>query len=67
MDLHFKLVKKYADKLCLIYKEADDEVVELAVWLHDITRIDGLKEDHNITGAEKAGNLLKEMNLIIPI
>ena len=61
-DFHLKLVKKYADKLASIYKDADDEVVELAVWLHDITRIESLSKNHNVTGAAKAENLLREMN-----
>ena len=64
MEWHFKLVHDYAMKLMENYG-GDKEIIELAVWLHDITRIRGGNEeewkDHNITGAEEAGRILKEL------
>lgn len=38
--------------------DADVEVVEIAAYLHDITRILGDRESHHISGAEYAKNFL---------
>ena len=37
---------------------ADKEIVELAVWLHDIASIRGEYENHHVSGAEHAEELL---------
>lgn len=58
MDFHLAVVNKYAEKLAKIYN-ADREVIELAVWLHDIDRISGMKESHHLTGSERAAQLLR--------
>ncbi len=63
-DWHFKIVYDYAMKL-MEKHGGDKEIIELAVWLHDITRIKGRSEkewnEHNITGAQEAGRILKEL------
>jgi uncharacterized protein len=57
---HFTQVAKYsgqlADKL-----GADKEVVLISAWLHDIGSVIKGREDHHITGAEMAGEKLKEL------
>jgi HD superfamily phosphohydrolase YqeK len=64
MEWHFQLVHDYAMKL-MEKHGGDKEIIELAVWLHDITRITGRNEkewkDHHLTGAEEAGKILKEL------
>ena len=57
---HFLIVHKYALELADRYK-VNSEVLEYAVWLHDITRIAKLSSDHNITGAKRAEEILKEL------
>ena len=59
-EYHFLIVHKYAMALAKRYT-CNTEVLELSVWLHDITRIAELAEDHNITGAVKAEEILKKM------
>lgn len=59
-NYHFLIVHKYAMALAKRYN-CNTEVLELGVWLHDITRISELAEDHNITGAKKAEEILKEL------
>ncbi len=39
---------------------ADEQVVEIAAYLHDVTRILGNKETHHITGAKYARDFLKK-------
>lgn len=65
MENHLLKVHKYAMKL-MEKHGGDKEIIELAVWLHDITRLKDnpelkLLEDHHITGAEEAGRILKEL------
>ena len=57
-SLHIVPVHDYAVKLAGI-TGADMEVVELAAWLHDLTRIKIGPEDHHRTGAEEAVKILK--------
>jgi predicted metal-dependent HD superfamily phosphohydrolase len=57
-SLHIVPVRDYAVKLADIAK-ADREVVELAAWLHDLTRITIGSKDHHKTGAEEAGKILR--------
>lgn len=59
-EFHFLPVHNWS--LLLAEKfNANKEVVELAAWLHDYTRVrDGLK-DHQITGAIEAKRILTEM------
>ena len=56
---HFVPVVKYAK---LLAKEfgADEEIVTLAAWLHDIGSIIHGREDHHVTGARIAVEKLRE-------
>lgn len=42
---------------------ADAQVVEVAAYLHDITRVTIGKENHHITGAQYAEKFLKQYNI----
>lgn len=42
---------------------ADIQVVEIAAYLHDITKMTGNRQNHHITGAEYAENFLKNYNI----
>lgn len=55
---HILAVKKYADFLLERLPEANKNVVLLGVWLHDIQRIRGIKDDHQQAGAEEAGKIM---------
>jgi uncharacterized protein len=55
---HIESVVKYS-KILAKKLDADEEIVELAAWLHDIKKIKGEKEQHHIRGAEEAGEILK--------
>lgn len=60
-EQHILIVRKYA--LLLAKKlNANEEVVELASYLHDIARLDSNDENHHINGAIEAEKILKEMN-----
>jgi len=58
---HFTPVVKYAQELA---KElgADEEIVTLSAWLHDIGSVIHGRENHHLTGAEIAEKKLKELN-----
>jgi uncharacterized protein len=58
---HFVWVVKYAKKLA---KElnADEELIEIAAWLHDIGSILYGRDNHHITGADIAEKKLNELN-----
>jgi len=62
---HIKVVVKNALRLAKIYN-ADKEIIEIASWLHDIGRARGLKpgenNQHHITGAKKAEEILRIFN-----
>jgi uncharacterized protein len=57
---HVLVVHKYAMELAKDY-DVNKEVLELSVWLHDITRIEHNHHDHNITGAKKAEEVLSDL------
>ena len=59
---HLEVVDKYAQKLLQQNPEANSEVVELAVWLHDVQRIYNLDGEHALTGAIKSREILKNFN-----
>ncbi|MCK4551256.1 MAG: HD domain-containing protein [Candidatus Aenigmarchaeota archaeon] len=58
---HIELVVKYSVELAEKLG-GDKEVVELAAWLHDIGKLEGKRENHHITGAKRAEEILKNMN-----
>lgn len=55
---HTESVVKHAKNLAK-QLGADEEVVEVAAWLHDISRIKAMDEGHHIYGAEEAGKVLQ--------
>lgn len=59
-DYHFVPTVNYA---LILNKRlgGDREVIEAAAWLHDIGSIISGREDHHLTGAEIAGDKLKEL------
>ena len=61
-NLHLMIVKKYADRLLEKNPQADKEVVELAVWLHDIGRIRYGDVNHHISGSQDAEQILSDHN-----
>jgi uncharacterized protein len=64
VNYHIKIVAKNALRLAKIYN-ADKEIIEIASWLHDISRAKGLKPGddnlHHISGAEKAEKILIDL------
>jgi len=58
---HFEFVVKYAKDLAK-KKNADEEIVTIAAWLHDIGSIMYGRENHHETGCEIAEKLLLELN-----
>ncbi|MEK6885868.1 MAG: HD domain-containing protein [Nanoarchaeota archaeon] len=58
---HFIPVVHYS-KLLAQKLGADEEIVELAAWLHDIGSVMKGRKDHHISGAEIAETKLKEFN-----
>ena len=58
---HFPTVLKYAKQLTK-QRNADKELVEISVWLHDISSIRGEYENHHIKGAKIAEDLLTTLN-----
>lgn len=57
---HLLEVERSANWLCDLYSEADRDVVGLGVWLHDIGRLRGRDDDHDVYGAEEARKILAE-------
>lgn len=43
---------------------ADEEIVELAAWLHDWSAIQGFYKDHHERGSVAAGNILKRLGYL---
>lgn len=60
-DHHFVSTVKYA-KILAKETGADEEIVEIAAWLHDIASILGNYENHHIAGADHAEKILKKYN-----
>lgn len=57
---HLKVVEKYANWLCDLKPDADRDVVALGVWFHDLGRLRGHDEDHDIFGAKKVHHELNQ-------
>lgn len=60
-DYHMIPAVKYA-KLLAKKLGADEEIVEISAWLHDITRLKGDPENHHISGPIEAEKILKGMD-----
>lgn len=60
-EYHFVPMVKYA-KILAKKRNADEEIVEISGWLHDIGSIIHGRKDHHITGSKIAENKLKELN-----
>jgi len=60
-EFHFAVVVKYAQILAEKLK-ADQEIVTIASWLHDIGSVLHGRKDHHITGAKIAAEKLRELN-----
>ena len=58
---HFNKTAEYAGKLA-DELGGDKEVILLAAWLHDIGSIVHGRDNHHLTGAEIAGQKLKDFN-----
>lgn len=59
---HIKQVERWADRLCKMFPQADEEIVKLSVFLHDIGLIVGDSEtDHAINSSEEAIRFLTEI------
>lgn len=59
MKYHILPVVRISVELAKEFK-ADEQVVEIAAYLHDVTRILGDKENHHITGAKYARDFLEK-------
>lgn len=57
---HFVFMAKYAKELAKKL-HADEEIVELAAWLHDIGSIIYGRDNHHMTSAKVANEKLKEL------
>lgn len=57
--VHLLGVEKFALELLKKLPNADQEIVLLGVWLHDLQRIRGIKGNHAKIGAKEAEKVLK--------
>lgn len=60
LEEHLMEVERLANWLCDQYPTADREVVNLAVWFHDIGRVVGIDEGHDKYGAQNARERLSQ-------
>jgi len=60
---HFIPMVSYAKMLCRDFEDIDKDVVVLSAWLHDIGSVMKGREDHHITGANIAGQKLKQLGV----
>lgn len=51
-------VERFSNLLCYKFPEADRDIVVLGVWFHDIGRLRGHDEGHDVYGAEEAKRVL---------
>ncbi len=59
-SVHLLGVEKFAKELLKKLPEADEEIVFLGVWLHDLQRVRGIKGDHARMGAIEAEKVMKQ-------
>lgn len=57
---HLNFVEKISLELCEIYKDADKEIVQSLVWVHDYGKILGIKDDTDLI-ANKITTLMKKV------
>ena len=57
---HLLEVERFANLLCDKHPEADRDIVGLGVWFHDIGRLRGHDDGHDIYGAEEAQKALSQ-------
>lgn len=57
---HIQGVVKYTKLLAKEFN-VDEEALEIAAWLHDITKIRKLPKKHHVTGAEEATKILESL------
>ncbi len=60
-DQHFLVVLDFARKLAKKYPKADWEIIELAVYLHDFTRLYSGVDEHHLKSATEAEKMLSEL------
>ena len=58
LSQHLMEVERFANLLCDKFPEADRDIVGLGVWFHDIGRLRGQDEGHDVYGAEEAKKVL---------
>lgn len=58
LDEHLMEVEHLANLLCDDFQNADRDLVGLGVWFHDIGRLRGQDENHDVVGAEIAKETL---------
>lgn len=59
-ETHLLAVEKFAKELLKQLPEADNEIVLLGAWLHDLQRVRGVKGDHAGIGAREAEKVMKQ-------
>lgn len=61
LDDHLFEVERLAISLCHQYPNANLQLVDLAVWFHDIARLRGHEENHDLLGATEAEVVLSQL------
>lgn len=59
-SVHLLGVEKFAKELLKKLPKANQEIVLLGVWLHDLQRVRGIKGDHAKMGAVEAEKVMKQ-------
>jgi len=59
-NVHLLGVEKFAKELLKKLPKADKEIVLLGVWLHDLQRVRGIKDNHVKIGAIEAEKVMKQ-------
>ena len=62
LETHLLAVEKFAKELIKKIPDANEEIIMLGVWLHDIQRIRKTEGDHAKVGALEAENIMKKYN-----
>lgn len=58
LSKHLMEVERFANLLCDKHPDADRDIVGFGVWFHDIGRLRGQDEGHDVYGAEEAKRVL---------